>query len=149
MWSPLGRFVVPGLVAAAVMVGLQVLLPEMSPLIEAPVVIGLGGLAYLLVARLQGAAEVSLVTAPLARALADPGSTAAVVCGPEVMIRVTAERLEHLGLLPEAIVVSLERNMQCGMGQCGRCQLGPRLLCRAGAVMAWPDAAPLLGVRGW
>jgi NAD(P)H-flavin reductase len=93
--------------------------------------------------------EVGLVTAPLARALADPGSTAAVVCGPEVMIRVTAERLEHLGLLPEAIVVSLERNMQCGMGQCGRCQLGPRLLCRAGAVMAWPDAAPLLGVRGW
>ena len=93
--------------------------------------------------------EVGLVTAPLTRALAEPAATAAVVCGPEVMIRVTAERLERLGVLPEAIAVSLERNMHCGLGQCGRCQLGPRLLCRDGAVLPWPEAAPLLGVRGW
>lgn len=93
--------------------------------------------------------EVGLVTAPLARALGDPAATRAVVCGPEVMIRVTAERLEELGVDAGAIVVSLERNMQCGLGQCGRCQLGPRLLCRDGAVLPWPDAAPLLEVRGW
>jgi len=93
--------------------------------------------------------EVGLVTAPLRRALADPPATTAVVCGPEVMIRVTAERLEHLGVPAGAIVVSLERNMQCAVGQCGRCQLGPKLICRDGAVMPWPVAAPLLGVRGW
>ena len=85
----------------------------------------------------------------LRRALADPPATTAVVCGPEVMIRVTAERLEHLGVPADAIVVSLERNMQCAVGQCGRCQLGPKLICRDGAVMPWPVAAPLLGVRGW
>jgi NAD(P)H-flavin reductase len=95
------------------------------------------------------AGEVGLVTAPLARALADPVATTAVVCGPEVMIRVTAERLEHLGVPPEAIAVSLERNMACGLGQCGRCQLGPKLLCRDGPVVPWPEAAPLLAVRGW
>lgn len=93
--------------------------------------------------------EVGLVTAPLRRALADPPATTAVVCGPEVMIRVTAERLERLGVPADAIVVSLERNMQCAVGQCGRCQLGPKLICRDGAVMPWPVAAPLLGVRGW
>ena len=93
--------------------------------------------------------DVGLVTAPLGRAVSDPAATEAVVCGPEVMIRVTAERLVQLGLRPEAITVSLERNMQCGLGQCGRCQLGPKLLCRDGAVLSWPEAAPLLEVRGW
>lgn len=93
--------------------------------------------------------EVGLVTAPLPRALVDPAATTAVVCGPEVMIRVTAERLMDLGVPPEAITVSLERNMQCGLGQCGRCQLGPVLLCRDGAVLPWTAASPLLEVRGW
>jgi hypothetical protein len=67
VWSPLGRFVAPGVVAAAVMVGLQLALPEMSALVEAPIVIGLGGLAYLGVAQLQGAPEVTLITGPVAR----------------------------------------------------------------------------------
>lgn len=95
------------------------------------------------------AGEVGLVTAPLARSLAEPPATTAMVCGPEVMIRVTAERLTHLGVPPDAISVSLERNMHCGLGQCGRCQLGPTLLCTDGAVLPWPTAEPLLGVRGW
>ena len=34
------------------------------------------------------------------------------------------------------IWVSLERNMQCGLGWCGHCQLGPLLLCRDGPVCA-------------
>ena len=93
--------------------------------------------------------EVGLVTAPLSRALAEPAATTAVVCGPEPMMRFTAERLVRLGVPDNAIRVSLERNMACGIGQCGRCQLGPVLLCQKGAVLDWPDAAPLLEVRGW
>ena len=92
--------------------------------------------------------EVGLVTAPLSRALADPEATTAVVCGPEPMIRVSAERLTRLGVPDDAIRVSLERNMACGIGQCGRCQLGPVLLCQQGAVLDWPHAAPLLEIRG-
>ncbi len=93
--------------------------------------------------------EVGLVTAPLSRALADAPATTAVVCGPEPMMRFTAQRLVSLGVPDDAIRLSLERNMACGIGQCGRCQLGPVLLCRTGAILDWPAAAPLLEVRGW
>jgi anaerobic sulfite reductase subunit B len=93
--------------------------------------------------------EVGLVTAPLSRALVDPADTVAMVCGPEVMIQVTAERLVDLGVPAEAITVSLERNMQCGVGQCGRCQIGPVLLCQGGPVLPWSVASPLLEVPRW
>jgi hypothetical protein len=45
------------------------------------------------------------------------------------------------------IRISLERNMRCGIGWCGHCQLGPWLLCRDGPVVAYRDAAPLLRVK--
>ena len=43
--------------------------------------------------------------------------------------------------------ISLERNMRCGVAECGHCQLGPLLLCRDGPVVSYPVAAPLLAVR--
>jgi len=46
------------------------------------------------------------------------------------------------------LYVSLERNMHCGIAHCGRCQLGPLLLCRDGAVVRWDRAAELMAVRG-
>ena len=51
------------------------------------------------------------------------------------------------GLPPERVYVSLERNMRCGVGLCGHCQLGPTLICRDGPVYRWPDVAPLLAVE--
>ena len=63
----------------------------------------------------------------------DPTATA-FVCGPEPMMRATMARLRELGLRPTRIWVSLERNMQCGVGTCGHCQLGPFLVCRDGPV---------------
>jgi NAD(P)H-flavin reductase len=54
--------------------------------------------------------------------------------------------LGELGLPPERVYVSLERNMRCGVGLCGHCQLGPTLVCRDGPVYAWPEVAPLLEV---
>jgi len=43
--------------------------------------------------------------------------------------------------------VSLERNMRCGDGVCGHCQLGPVLICRDGPVLSWDRAAPLLATK--
>lgn len=91
--------------------------------------------------------HVGVITRLVAPAAIDPATTTALVCGPEVMIRFLATRLADEGLPPERTHVSLERNMQCGIGHCGHCQLGPLLLCRDGPVVGWADAAPWLRVR--
>ena len=59
----------------------------------------------------------------------------------------TARELANRGLDEERILVSLERNMQCGTGHCGHCQLGPLLLCRDGPVVPWSRARSLTSVR--
>ncbi|MFC4907104.1 FAD/NAD(P)-binding protein [Actinomadura gamaensis] len=76
-----------------------------------------------------------------------PGRTSAFLCGPEVMMRFTADALLRAGLKARDIRVSLERNMRCGVGWCGHCQLGPRLVCRDGPVVGYAEAAPLLATR--
>ena len=75
-----------------------------------------------------------------------PAGTVAFVCGPEVMMRFAARDLVGRGVPPEAVQVSLERNMQCGVALCGHCQLGPLLVCRDGPVVGYPAAASLLEV---
>ena len=52
------------------------------------------------------------------------------------------------GIPRERIAVSMERNMRCGVGHCGHCQLGPTLICRDGPVYAYGVAKPWLAVRG-
>jgi len=91
--------------------------------------------------------HVGVVTTLLDRCITNPGQVAAYLCGPEVMMRLTARALIDRGVAAAAIRVSLERNMRCGIGHCGHCQLGPLLLCRDGPVVGYPVAAPLLAVR--
>ncbi len=90
--------------------------------------------------------EVGIVTTLLTRLALAPERTVALLCGPEVMMRFAAADLVDLGLHPDRIRVSLERNMQCGAGICGHCQLGPLLLCRDGPVLPYGGTvAALLG----
>ncbi|GAB1646315.1 FAD/NAD(P)-binding protein [Krasilnikovia sp. MM14-A1259] len=91
--------------------------------------------------------HVGVVTSLLARAAFDPARTVAFLCGPEVMMRFTAQGLLTRGVPADRIKVSLERTMRCGAGWCGHCQLGPLLLCRDGPVVDWAGAEPLLSVR--
>ena len=72
----------------------------------------------------------------------------AFVCGPEVMMAASVRALMTTGVAADRIYASLERNMHCGIAHCGRCQLGPLLLCRDGAVVRWDQAADLVAVRG-
>ena len=90
--------------------------------------------------------EVGLVTEPLSRLSLQPERTTAFLCGPEAMMRFAAEALIDKGMHANDIRVSLERNMQCGFGWCGHCQLGPLLLCRDGAVVGYDVVRPLLRV---
>jgi NAD(P)H-flavin reductase len=91
--------------------------------------------------------EVGFVTEPLRRLALDPSRTTAFLCGPEPMMRFGAQALLQKRMAPSDIRVSLERNMQCGIGWCGHCQLGPLLLCRDGPVVGYDVAEPLLRVR--
>lgn len=91
--------------------------------------------------------RVGLVTSLVPGARVDPASTLALVCGPEVMIRHVARSLVDLGVAPERVRVSLERNMKCGVGLCGHCQLRGLFVCTDGPVLPYPVVAPLLAVR--
>jgi NAD(P)H-flavin reductase len=91
--------------------------------------------------------EVGFVTEPLRRVRLRPENTTAFLCGPEPMMRNGAVELLRKGMRACDIRVSLERNMQCGIGWCGHCQLGPLLLCRDGPVVGFDAAEPLLSVK--
>jgi anaerobic sulfite reductase subunit B len=91
--------------------------------------------------------RVGVVTKLIDGAAFDPGSTAALTCGPEVMMRFAVEALLRRGVVADRAYVSMERNMQCGIGHCGHCQLGPTLICRDGPVYAWKELEPWLAIR--
>jgi anaerobic sulfite reductase subunit B len=91
--------------------------------------------------------QVGLVTSLIEHAIADPAGTAAFVCGPEIMMRLSADMLARCGVPAAGIRVSLERNMRCGAALCGHCQLGPLLLCRDGPVVSYAEAAPLVTIK--
>ena len=58
-----------------------------------------------------------------------------------------ARALLERGVPPDQIYLSMERNMRCGLGHCGHCQLGPTLICRDGPVYRYDEIAELLGTR--
>jgi NAD(P)H-flavin reductase len=89
---------------------------------------------------------VGVVPSLVARAEFDPARTTALICGPEVMLRFTVRALEDAGLAADRVHVSLERNMACAVGLCGRCQLGPEFVCMDGPVFVYPRVADLLAV---
>ena len=85
--------------------------------------------------------QVGVVTALIPQAPFEPAGAVALLCGPEIMMRFVARQLVDQGIDPSRIRVSLERNMQCGVGLCGHCQLGPLLLCRDGPVVPYGGVA--------
>ncbi len=67
----------------------------------------------------------------------------AIVCGPPVMIKFTLPVLEELGFPPERIIMSLEMRMKCGVGMCGRCNIGPKYVCKDGPVFTLAELKEL------
>jgi sulfhydrogenase subunit gamma (sulfur reductase) len=58
----------------------------------------------------------------------------AIICGPPMMIKYTLPVVERLGFRPEQVILSLERKMKCGVGMCGRCNIGSKYVCKDGPV---------------
>jgi NAD(P)H-flavin reductase len=67
----------------------------------------------------------------------DLANSVGVVCGPPVMMKFATLRLVELGFPDEAIYLSMEKNMSCGIGKCGHCMLGQYLVCRDGPVFTY------------
>jgi len=60
----------------------------------------------------------------------------ALVCGPPIMIKFTQPVLEKVGFSPEQIIMSLEMRMKCGIGICGRCNIGDKYVCKDGPIFS-------------
>lgn len=70
-------------------------------------------------------------------------NTYAVICGPPVMIKFTFPKLEALKFPNERIYTSLEKRMKCGIGKCGRCNIGHLYVCKDGPVFSYDQLAVL------
>ena len=93
--------------------------------------------------------HVGVVTALLERLpIAAPENTVLMTCGPEVMMWYSIRTALNLGLAEESVWVSLERNMNCAIGMCGHCQLGPQFVCKDGPVFRYDQVASIMKVEG-
>jgi len=78
--------------------------------------------------------EVGFVPTVLEQAAPAAQNTIALVCGPPIMIKFTLPVLEKLGFGDDAIYTTLENRMKCGLGKCGRCNVGNVYVCKDGPV---------------
>lgn len=92
--------------------------------------------------------HVGVVTELFEQVAVDPARTMVLMCGPEIMMRLGVPILMQRGIPATAIYSSLERHMECGIGLCGHCQLGPYFLCKDGPVMRYDRVMPWVGRAG-
>ena len=90
---------------------------------------------------------VGVVTQLIGRTPFDAEQATAFVCGPEIMMRFTAQELVKCGVPPESVNVSLERNMKCAVGFCGHCQFGSEFICKDGPVFRYDRVKSMLNIR--
>lgn len=91
--------------------------------------------------------HVGVVTGMICRHLASPQDTLALLCGPEIMLKYAVHELMRTEMEPQAIYLSMERNMQCAVGFCGHCQYGPYFLCKDGPVFSYAQLKSWLPIK--
>jgi NAD(P)H-flavin reductase len=91
--------------------------------------------------------DVGLVTHLLDKVYFNPLGTTVFLCGPEIMMQATIRELVKKGVPGEKIFLSMERNMNCGMGICGHCLFANKFVCKDGAVFRFTDIEGFLGTR--
>ena len=89
--------------------------------------------------------NVGLITELLRRVAPSPVNSVAIICGPPIMIHfVNKVLVEELGFVPSQNYVTLEARMHCGIGKCGRCNLGDKFVCVDGPVFTMAEVGSLL-----
>ncbi|OGC39307.1 heterodisulfide reductase subunit F [candidate division WOR-3 bacterium RBG_13_43_14] len=87
--------------------------------------------------------HVGVVPAILKQVAPTADNTIALVCGPPIMIKYTLLALNELGFKPEQFFLSLEMRMKCGIGKCGRCNIGHKYVCKDGPVFSFAELQKL------
>jgi NAD(P)H-flavin reductase len=82
---------------------------------------------------------VGLIPVVLEKINPSPENTYVIMCGPPVMIKFVLQSLEKLGFGPEQTYLTLENKMKCGLGKCGRCNVGDLYICKEGPVYTAAD----------
>lgn len=93
--------------------------------------------------------HVGPVTVLFDEAHIDPNTTIVILCGPEGMMHASIQQLLERGLKEDSIWLSMERNMQCAIRQCGHCQYGGKFVCSDGPVFSYPEVKPLFRIKGF
>lgn len=83
------------------------------------------------------------VPAVLKEVAPEPDNAIALVCGPPIMLKFTLPVLTELSFGPGEIITSLENRMKCGIGLCGRCNIGSKYICRDGPVFTYEQIEAL------
>jgi NAD(P)H-flavin reductase len=81
---------------------------------------------------------------PKVKELLDPSRTKALVVGPPVMYKFVLLELKNIGFSNADVIVSLERNMKCGVGKCGHCQINGVYVCQEGPVFTYESITGLM-----
>jgi NAD(P)H-flavin reductase len=91
--------------------------------------------------------QVGVVSMLFYRFRLDQTRTAVLTCGPEIMIRFVVFEALARRVPADQIFVSMERNMKCGQGSCGHCQIGPFFVCKDGPVFPYSAVEPYFSVE--
>jgi len=93
------------------------------------------------------AGPVGVVTRLMARVKVSAEVTKVMVCGPRMLNRAAAWSFLQLHVPPHQVFINLERNMQCGFGQCGHCQYGGKFVCKDGPVFPFNEIAGIFAAE--
>ena len=74
-----------------------------------------------------------------------PDGVKVILCGPPIMIKLTNQRLKKMGFVGENVITTLEARMKCGIGKCGRCNIGHKYICKDGPVFSLAELDELPG----
>lgn len=93
--------------------------------------------------------DVGYVTDMIDQITLTPQNTIVMMCGPEMMMNTAIKILCQRGIPEQHIFLSIERNMECGIGQCGHCQYGGFFICKDGPIFAFSEIKELFNEPGF
>jgi sulfhydrogenase subunit gamma (sulfur reductase) len=91
----------------------------------------------------QWQGEIGFVPTVLEKVDPSPQNAMVITCGPPIMIKFVLVSLSKMGFAPEQIITTLEMKMKCGLGKCGRCNIGPAYVCKHGPVFSYEELMAL------